>query len=216
MTKTSSTAFWVPLFPLGTALFPGGFIALKIFEARYLDMMKRCLRESTPFGVVSILDDKANDSDTTPPSNLSSIGTLATLEEFDAIQPALYMTKSYGTQRFRVLEIQQESDGLWMGQVELIDADPAVPLAKEHKKVATMLDEIIAIITSEDLLGDEAIKIPENRDDCGWVANRLAELMPISLAQKNHLLAQINPRIRLDLISEIIEEDGGLREIMVH
>jgi Lon protease-like protein len=216
MAKTSPTAFWVPLFPLGTILFPGGLIALKIFEARYLDMMKRCLRESTPFGVVSILDNKANDANATPTNHLSSIGTLATLEEFDAIQPALYMTKSYGTQRFRILEIKQESDGLWMGQVELMDADPEIPLAKEHQKAAVMLDEIISIITSEGLLGNEAIKIPENRDDCGWVSNRLAELMPISLAQKNHLLAQVNPRIRLDLISEIIEEDDGLREIMVH
>ena len=125
------------------------------------------------------------------------------------------MTKSYGMQRFKVLEIKQELDGLWMGQVELIDADPEIPLPKEHEKVASMLDEIIAIITSEGLLGEEAIKIPENRNDCGWVSNRLAELLPISLAQKNHLLAQINPRIRLDLISEVIEDDG-LREIMVH
>jgi Lon protease-like protein len=215
MMKTCPNPCWVPLFPLGTALFPGGYIALKIFEARYLDMMKRCLRENTLFGVVSILDNKTLDSDSTPTANLSSIGTLAKLEEFDAIQPALYMTKSYGMQRFKVLEIKQELDGLWMGQVELIDADPEIPLPKEHEKVASMLDEIIAIITSEGLLGEEAIKIPENRNDCGWVSNRLAELLPISLAQKNHLLAQINPRIRLDLISEVIEDDG-LREIMVH
>jgi len=215
MMKTSPNPFWVPLFPLGTALFPGGYIALKIFEARYLDMMKRCLRENTLFGVVSILDNKTLDSDSTPTANLSSIGTLAKLEEFDAIQPALYMTKSYGMERFKVLNMKQEPDGLWMGQVELIDADPQIPLPKEHEKVASMLDEIIAIITSEGLLGEEAIKIPENRNDCGWVSNRLAELLPISLAQKNHLLAQINPRIRLDLISEVIEDDG-LREIMVH
>lgn len=215
MTKNSLPAFWIPLFPLGTALFPGGFIALKIFEARYLDMMKRCLREKTPFGVVSILDNQASDADATPATNLSSIGTLATLEEFDAIQPALYMTKSYGTQRFRVLEIKQESDGLWMGQVELIDADPDIPLPKEHEKIAALLNEIISIITSEDLLGDRAFKAPANLNDCGWVSNRLAELLPIPLSQKNHLLAQINPRIRLDLISEIIEDDG-LREIMVH
>jgi Lon protease-like protein len=215
MTTTSTTASWVPLFPLGTTLFPGGFIALKIFEARYLDMMKRCLRESTFFGVVSILDNAALDTDSAPTANLASIGTLAKLEEFDAIQPALYMTKSYGIQRFKVLDMKQESDGLWMGQIELIAADPEIPLPKEHEKVAYMLDEIIAIITNEGLLGDEAIKIPENRNDCGWVSNRLAELLPISLAQKNHLLAQINPRIRLDLISEIIEDDG-LREIMVH
>ena len=200
---------------MGTTLFPGGVIALKIFEARYLDMMKRCLRESSPFGVVSILDNKPLDSDASALANFSNIGTLAKLEEFDPIQPALYMTKSYGTQRFHVLNIKQESDGLWMGQVELIDADPEIPLPKEHEKVAALLHEIITVIKSEDLLGDDAFKIPENLDDCGWVSNRLAELLPLPLAQKNHLLAQSNPRIRLDLISEIIE-DNDLRNTMTH
>ena len=215
MTESSPTANWIPLFPLGTTLFPGGVITLKIFEARYLDMMRRCLRENTPFGVVSILDNKPIDSDASAIANFSNIGTLAKLEEFDPIQPALYMTKSYGTQRFRLLAITQESDGLWMGQIELIDRDPEIPLPKEHEKVAALLNEIIAVIKSEELLGDDAFKIPANLDDCGWVANRLAELLPLPLAQKNHLLAQSNPRIRLDLISEIIEDDG-LRNIVIH
>ena len=215
MTKPSLTANWIPLFPLGTTLFPGGVIALKIFEARYLDMMKRCLRENSPFGVVSILDNKPIDSDASALANFSNVGTLAILEEFDPIQPALYMTKSYGTQRFHVLDIKQESDGLWMGQIELIDADPAIPLPKEHEKVAALLHEIISIIKSEGLLGDDAFIIPENLDDCGWVSNRLAELLPLPPAQKNHLLAQSNPRIRLDLISEIIE-DNDLRNTMLH
>ena len=215
MTESSPPANWIPLFPLGTTLFPGGVITLKIFEARYLDMMRRCLRENTPFGVVSILDNKPIDSDASAIANFSNIGTLAKLEEFDPIQPALYMTKSYGTQRFRLLAITQESDGLWMGQVELIDRDPEMPLPKEHEKVAALLNEIIAVIKSEELLGDDAFKIPANLDDCGWVANRLAELLPLPLAQKNHLLAQSNPRIRLDLISEIIEDDG-LRNIVIH
>mgnify|MGYP002136176167 CR=1 FL=1 len=109
----------------------------------------------------------------------------------------------------------QEADGLWMGQVELMDADPEIPLAKEHEKVAALLHEIISIIKSEDLLGDHAFIIPEDLDDCGWVSNRLAELLPISLAQKNHLLAQTNPRIRLDLITEIIEDDD-LRNLKMH
>lgn len=215
MTKPSLIASWIPLFPLGTTLFPGGVIALKIFEARYLDMMKRCLRENSPFGVVSILDNKPIDSDASASANFSKVGTLAKLEEFDPIQPALYMTKSYGTQRFHVLNIKQESDGLWMGQIELMDADPAIPLPKEHEKVAALLHEIISIIKREDLLGDEAFIIPENLDDCGWVSNRLAELLPLPPAQKSHLLAQSNPRIRLDLISEIIE-DNDLRNTMLH
>jgi Lon protease-like protein len=202
----------IPLFPLGTVLFPDGVIALKIFEARYLDMIKKCLREKTEFGVISIMKDQ-DDHDST--GTLSQIGTLAQIEDFDPVQPALYMTKSFGTQRFKLLNSSQRPDGLWIGEIELLENDPATPISEEHQGVAKLLNEIISVIQSEDLLGDAPFKKPFKIDDCGWVSNRLAELLPISLAQKNHLLAQTNPRIRLDLITEIIEDDD-LRKLMLH
>lgn len=204
----------IPLFPLGTVLFPDGVIALKIFEARYLDMIKRCLREKTEFGVVSIIKNSdASEEDAS--LSFSKIGTLAQIEDFDPIQPALYMTKSFGTQRFKLISSKQETSGLWIGEVELLENDPLIPVPQEHQKVAELLDEIISLIQSEDLLGDAPFKKPFKVDDCGWVSNRLAELLPLSLAQKNHLLAQTNPRIRLDLITEIIEDDD-LRNPMMH
>lgn len=212
MTDSNPSSKKIPLFPLGTVLFPDGVIALKIFEARYLDMIKQCLREKTEFGVISILKDQG-DEDTS--LTFSEIGTLAQIEDFDPVQPALYMTKSFGTQRFKLLHSSQEANGLWLGEVELLDNDPVTPIAKEHQGVAKLLNEIISVIQSEDLLGDAPFKKPFRVDDCGWVSNRLAELLPISLAQKNHLLAQTNPRIRLDLITEIIEDDD-LRNIMLH
>jgi Lon protease-like protein len=145
----------------------------------------------------------------------SKIGTLAQIEDFDPVQPALYMTKSFGTQRFTLLSSQQEANGLWMGEIALLENDPITPIPEEHQKAVKLLDEIISVIQSQDLLGDAPFKKPFKVDDCGWVSNRLAELLPISLIQKNHLLAQTNPRIRLDLISEIIEDDD-LRNQMMH
>ena len=214
MTDSTPSFRKIPLFPLGTILFPDGVIALKIFEARYLDMIKQCLREKTEFGVVSIIKNlDASEEDLS--LSFSSIGTLAQIEDFDPVQPALYMTKSFGTQRFRLIRSKQEVNGLWMGEVELIENDPLTPIPQEHQKVAELLDEIISVIQSEDLLGETFFKKPFKVDDCGWVSNRLAELLPISLAQKNHLLAQTNPRIRLDLITEIIEDDD-LRNLKMH
>ena len=214
MNNVNATPKKIPLFPLGTVLFPDGVIALKIFEARYLDMIKQCLREKTVFGVVSII--KTPDSHEENLSlYFSKIGTLAQIEDFDPVQPALYMTKSFGTQRFRLLNSQQESNGLWIGEVELLENDPITPIPEELQKVAHLLNEIISVIQSEDLLSESVFKKPFKIDDCGWVSNRLAELLPISLAQKNHLLAQTNPRIRLDLVTEIIEDDD-LRNIMLH
>lgn len=214
MTNQTSSLKKIPLFPLGTILFPDGIIALKIFEARYLDMIKQCLREKTEFGVVSIIKDSTTTSEDISLS-FSEIGTLAQIEDFDPIQPALYMTKSFGTQRFKLVNCQQESNGLWMGDVELLENDPLIPVPQEHQRVAKLLDDIISVIQSEDLLGEAPFRKPFKVDDCGWVSNRLAELLPISLAQKNHLLAQTNPRIRLDLVTEIIEDDN-LRNLMMH
>lgn len=214
MTNSSSTLREIPLFPLGTVLFPDGVIALKIFEVRYLDMIKQCLREKTEFGVLSVI--KNSDlSEEDVSLSFSNIGTLAQIEDFDPIQPALYMTKSFGTQRFKLISSKQEVNGLWIGQVELLANDPLIPIPQEHQKVVKLLDEIISVIKSENLLGDAPFKKPYKVDDCGWVSNRLAELLPLSLAQKNHLLAQTNPRIRLDLITEIIEDDN-LRNLMIH
>ena len=214
MTESNPAPRKIPLFPLGTVLFPDGVIALKIFEARYLDMIKQCLREKTEFGVISIIKNSEVDDQNLPPT-FSNIGTLALIEDFDPVQPALYMTKSFGTQRFKLLNSVQQDNGLWVGEVELLDKDPLIPIPQEHQGVAKLLDEIISVIQSEDLLGDAPFKKPFKTDDCGWVSNRLAELLPISLAQKNHLLAQTNPRIRLDLITEIIEDDD-LRNLKMH
>jgi len=214
MTNSTLTRSKIPLFPLGTVLFPDGVIALKIFEARYLDMIKQCLREKTEFGVVSIIKNPdSNEEDVS--LYFSEIGTLAQIEDFDPVQPALYMTKSFGTQRFKLLSSQQEANGLWIGEIALLENDPVTPIPQEHQKAAKLLDEIISVIQSQDLLDDAPFKKPFKVDDCGWVSNRLAELLPISLIQKNHLLAQTNPRIRLDLISEIIEDDD-LRSQMMH
>ena len=214
MNQSNTTTQKIPLFPVGTVLFPDGVIALKIFEARYLDMIKQCLREKTEFGVISIIKNLDTDHESSAVT-FSNIGTLALIEDFDPVQPALYMTKSFGTQRFKLLSSTQESNGLWIGDIELLEKDPHIPIPQEHQKVAQLLDEIISVIQSEDLLGEALFKKPFKVDDCGWVSNRLAELLPISLLQKNHLLAQTNPRIRLDLISEIIEDDD-LRSLMMH
>lgn len=214
MTNLPTSSRKIPLFPLGTVLFPDGVIALKIFEVRYLDMMKKCLRDKTEFGVISIIND-LNSDDESPSAAFSNIGTLAQIEDFDPVQPALYITKSFGTQRFKLINSAQESNGLWIGEIEPLENDPITPIPEEHQKAVELLDEIISVIQSEDLLGEAPFKKPFKVNDCGWVSNRLAELLPISLAQKNHLLAQTNPRIRLDLILEIIEDDG-LRNIKMH
>jgi Lon protease-like protein len=209
----------IPLFPLGTILFPDGIIPLKIFEARYLDMIKRCFREGTPFGVISIINSQSDDAEignqVSVQQSFSEIGTLAMIEDFDPVQPTVYMIRSIGTQRFKLLSARQESDGLWVGDIEMLENDRSIPVPPEYQNVADLLHEMIHVIQSQNLIEEPLFKEPSDPNDCGWVANRLAELLPLSLPVKNHLLGQTNPRIRLDLITEIIEDDD-LRKLVVH
>lgn len=215
--ETSQTVIELPLFPLQTILFPDGVIALKIFEARYLDMMKNCLRNQGFFGVIGIMNE-ASEGKITPANmiRLAEMGTLAKIEDFDAVEPALYMTRSIGAQRFKLLSAEQMKDGLWMGQVELLSDDPQLPIPEELSSVASLLSEIMMAFNQQ--VDDPKylpFQAPFRLNDCGWVANRFAELLPLTIFEKVHLLSQVNPRIRLDLISEIID-DGRLNNNVIH
>lgn len=203
--------FWIPLFPLQTVLFPDGIIALKIFEVRYLDMMKTCFKNQEFFGIVGIEEGAEIQDPAKPQILLSQFGTLAKIIDFDPIQPALYMTRSIGHARFSLLQSKREKNGLWMGEVELIAADPEMPVPEELNDTALLLSEIITSVQKQGLSEDQLpFQEPFRLNDCAWVSNRLAEILPLSVSQKNHLLMQDNPRLRLDLIHELLEDGVNL------
>ena len=208
---TNSNPFWIPLFPLQTVLFPEGIIALKIFEVRYLDMMKACFKNQDYFGIVGIESGSEVRSPTNHDMLLSQFGTLAKIIEFDPIQPALYMTRSIGHERFTLLQSRCEKNGLWMGEVQTVPADPVVPIPPELNDAALLLSEIIHSVQKQGLAENQLpFQAPYRLDDCAWVSNRLAEILPLTVSQKNHLLMQENPRLRLDLINELLEDGVDL------
>jgi Lon protease-like protein len=199
----------IPLFPLGSTLFPGGKLALKIFEVRYLDMIKSAHRDKTPFGVVTLEQGSEIRVPGSEDIEFSSIGTLSHLTDIDAMQPSLLMILCEGGQRFKIHHRERLKNGLWMADVELIADDPLVDVPHELIKAADTFDKLAK---SFDQQGVEVERLPFNYplrlNECGWVANRWAELLPINPKQKIHLLAQDNPRVRLDLVHEILEEMG--------
>ena len=206
-----SKPFWIPLFPLQTVLFPDGVIALKIFEVRYLDMMKTCFKNQEFFGIVGIEEGAEIEDPAKPNILLSQFGTLAQIIEFDPIQPALYMTRSVGHARFSLLQSRREKNGLWMGEVQCITADPEMVIPDELNDAALLLSEIITSVQIQGLSENQLpFQEPFRLDDCAWVSNRLAEILPLSVSQKNHLLMQTNPRLRLDLIQELLEDGVDL------
>lgn len=198
----------MPLFPLSTVLYPGGVLHLQIFEVRYLDLMKRCLRDKTPFGVVSLLDG----GEVRTPSEqvvLAEVGTLASIEHCEALSPALLKIHSVGTQRFKLHRYVQEKSGLWMGDIELLEEEPAVEVPDYLRDSADTMGEVIRSIEEQGRSPDELpFKSPYLLNDCGWVANRWCEILPLDKTTRLQLLSLDNPLLRLELINDILVSKG--------
>lgn len=209
--------FSLPLFPLGTVLYPGGNLPLRIFEVRYLDMVRKCQRSGAPFGVVLLTlgseVDKARPEG--PPTGgtasetFHTVGTLATIVECHAPQPGLLMLRCTGTQRFRVSRSEKLKHGLWIGDVTLFPADQAVPIPNDLVHVAQALNALIQSLHQRAVPApDMPVQAPYLLDDCAWVANRWCELLPMPAEHKQRLMELDNPLLRLELVSDVLEGAG--------
>jgi Lon protease-like protein len=194
----------LPLFPLQSVLFPGAQLNLRVFEARYLDLVSRCLREQQPFGAICLRQGSEVRSDDEAVL-LETTGVLARLEEVDAEQAGVLRVRCLGTQRFEIDEPVQQADGLWTARAWLIDDDAVV--APAEALVATVRALANAIGALERKGGSPFLK-PYRFDDAGWVANRWCELLPISLAAKQKLMALEDPQMRLRLVDEYLRGKG--------
>jgi uncharacterized protein len=200
----------VPLFPLGTVLFPGGRLPLQIFEVRYLDMVGHCHREGLPFGVVSLIHGgevrKAGDEDQAP-EIFQNIGTMARITSWEAPQPGLMRIDCVGEQRFKVLGQRKLKHGLWVGDVERLEADQTVTVPDDLVHVAQQLERLIQHLQARVISPEQfPIATPFALGDCGWVANRWSELLPLPPAMKQNLLALDSPLMRLELIADFLEQ----------
>ena len=177
----------LPLFPLHTVLFPGGPLALRIFEPRYIDMVRRCLKEQSGFGVAIILEGEEAGSAT----RVAAVGTRARLVDFDPLPDGLLGITCLGEQRFRVLRRWQQADGLNLAEVEYLAAEVACELPAELAHLADLLREVLP------KLGRGYAHVDARYEDAGWVANRWAEVLPLEADQKLQLLELDDPLARL-------------------
>ena len=201
----------IPLFPLGTTLFPDGLLPLRIFEVRYLDMIRRCLAEQTGFGVVALLSGREV---RTPEGGeqLALAGTMARIDSHDSPMPSLLHIRCTGTQRFRLKQSHQGKYGLWMGEAEILPDDSVQEIPAKLQKTADRLGQFIAGLLKDRTPESEMpVGRPFRLDDAGWVANRWAELLPLTVAQKQSLLLNENPVARLQSIHEILTAYGAQR-----
>lgn len=207
----------LPLFPLGTVLFPGGSLPLRIFEVRYLDMIGKCHRSGAPFGVVSLTrgsevrkapeDGASNDEQA--PEAFQAVGTLATITELASPQAGLMVIHCTGTRRFRMSSFRQLRHGLWVADVALLADDLPVRIPDDLEGVATALHHVIDTLHARAVpLRQMPLRPPYVLDDCAWVSNRWCELLPMPLEQKQRLMELDNPLLRLELVSDLLARSG--------
>ena len=185
----------IPLFPLGTVLFPGGPLPLRIFETRYIDLVRRCLRDDSGFGVVLIREGVEAGG----PALTYDVGTYARIVDFSQQPDGLLGIRAVGERRFRILERRRARDGLNVADVEWLPADVPQPLPEEFAELGPALDAILAQV------GEPYASLERRLDDAAWVAGRLAEILPIPPGQKQHCLELDDPVERLRFLRPLFE-----------
>lgn len=188
----------VPIFPLNAVLFPGGLLPLRVFEARYMDMTRDCMKRDAPFGVCLIREGSEVGSPAVP----EGIGCLAKILEWDMQQQGILNIKTRGGQRFRILESRAGPQGLISADVELIPAEAKAAVPEEFAPCARLLEMVVAD------QGKPIFAEPHSFDDASWVGYRLAEILPVPLVAKQKLLELSDSLGRLSILQRFLESRG--------
>lgn len=184
----------IALFPLNMVLFPGGALPLRIFETRYVDMVRRCMRGAQSFGVALI-----REGNEVGPAETFDVGTLAKIVDFHQLSDGLLGLSCVGEQRFRIRSRNCQSDGLNLAGVEWLAAEPAVAVPARHARLPELLKSVLP------QLGEVYTGIEMHLEDAAWVGHRLAEILPIPLADKQRCLEIDDPIQRLDVLSPLVK-----------
>lgn len=182
----------LPVFPLNTVLYPGGVLPLRIFETRYIDMVRDCLREDQPF-VISLITSGSESG----PAEFHHIGTCARIADWDSGPDGLLQLMCVGQQRVRIVAASVQANGLNAAEVEILPDPASMPVPGLHQRLADLLQRLIEKV-------DPPLSWPRRDDEADWVADRLCELLPLSLSQRQELLEIDDPVERLELIEETL------------
>jgi Lon protease-like protein len=190
----------VPIFPLNAVLYPGALLPLRIFEARYMDMAKECLKRSSPFGVCLIVEGE----EVGTPAAHERVGCLARLADVDMEELGVLKARAEGTDRFRVVSSEVSKQGLIVGEVEPLAPEADAVEAPGLAECGEFLRKAIAGI------GPERFREPFRFDDATWVGFRLAEILPLRNDVKQKLLELTDASLRLAVLYKFLKQQALL------
>jgi Lon protease-like protein len=182
----------IALFPLNIVLFPGGPLPLRIFETRYVDMVRSCMRGDQRFGVALI-----REGGEVGPAETFDVGTMAKIIDFHQLTDGFLGLSCVGEQRFRIVSRSRQADGLNLAQIDSMAAEPKIAVPERHARLAELLKTVLPE------LGEVYAGIEMHLDDAAWVGHRLAEILPIAASEKQFCLELDDPIERLDVLSPL-------------
>ena len=185
----------IPLFPLHTVLFPGGYLPLRIFEQRYLDMVRECGAKGSCFGICLI----GNSENPNRPATHLRVGTSAEICDFTTLDDGLLGITARGRQKFIIQTTRMRDNGLLMAEVELLNETDVVDVPDQYSVLSMVAARFM------ELMGDQYPDFqPQQLQDAGWVGYRLAELLPLENKEKQLLLQIGDPLERLQLLIDVL------------
>ncbi len=198
---------WLPLFPLKTVLFPAGVLTLKVFETRYIDMVRDCMKNNARFGVVLIKSGQEVGTAAEP----ETVGTLARITHLDMPSLGVMMLRTQGEERFRILDTRVLPDQRLEARVVPVAPDAEAPVSAPHvhcaKALKIVIDDIEARAQAQQGESfDSVFAHPLQFESAGWVANRWCEILPIPLKARQKLLELEDARTRLSIVHQYLQQ----------
>jgi hypothetical protein len=190
------------LFPLRTVLFPGGVLPLRVFEQRYIELVRDCVRDARPFGVCLIVEGAEVMRSDGAPAAFEAIGTLARITDFDLTETGILHIRTQGESRFRVLAHAVEANGLVSAEAAAIDDEPALPLPADAAPLAHLVERIASRVGARDF------PAPLRLDDASWVGYRLAEALPLPPGIRQRMLEINDALVRLQVLRQFLQQQG--------
>lgn len=192
----------IPLFPLKTVLFPGGVLPLKVFEQRYIAMVKACLAQEKPFGVCLITQGDEVAASGAGAPDTAPIGTLARITDWDMPELGILHLTTVGQTRFQVKQRAVQADGLVTAEVVALAAEPRKPVGPEYKALVGLLEVVASRV------GPGNFPATREFDDASWVGYRLAEVLPLPLHVKQSMLEINEADVRLSVLARFLTQQG--------
>jgi len=188
----------LPLFPLNAVLFPGGTLPLRVFEQRYMTLVKDCFRHESAFGICLI----AEGAEVGAPALPHKVGTQARIVAWDMTQPGILNITVRGGERFRILSSEAGREGLLQARVEPVAAEAEMPVPAALAALVPLLQAMVADA------GAEHFPEPHRFEDAAWVGYRFCELLPIPAIARQKLLELEDPLSRLEIVFKFLAQRG--------